>query len=125
MLDAGCGEGVLVEEYADRLAIEGIDPNYSSDRVRNGSLTALPFPEGTFDRALCSMFGAEAVELVAASEFGKMVAFTGPQIGAIKISDAIRQDQSRASRRESGAHCARRRYLLRRLGHKHPCNSAL
>jgi SAM-dependent methyltransferase len=53
VLDAGCGEGVLVEEYADRLAIEGIDPNYSSDRVRNGSLTALPFPDATFDRALC------------------------------------------------------------------------
>ena len=43
----------------------------------------------TFDRALCSMFGATAVELVAAGEFGKMVAFTGPQMGAIKISDAI------------------------------------
>ena len=43
----------------------------------------------TFDRALCSMFGATAVELVAAGEFGKMVAFTGPQIGATKISDAI------------------------------------
>ena len=43
----------------------------------------------TFDRALCSMFGATAVELVAAGEFGTMVAFTGPQIGAIKISDAI------------------------------------
>lgn len=43
----------------------------------------------TFDRALCSMFGAAAVELVAAGEFGKMVAFTGPQIGATKISDAI------------------------------------
>jgi 6-phosphofructokinase 1 len=43
----------------------------------------------TFDRALCSMFGATAVELVAAGEFGKMVAFTGPQIGAIKISDAV------------------------------------
>ena len=43
----------------------------------------------TFDRALCSMFGATAVELVAAGDFGKMVAFTGPQIGAIKISDAI------------------------------------
>lgn len=43
----------------------------------------------TFDRALCSMFGAAAVELVAAGEFGKMVAFTGAQIGAIKISDAI------------------------------------
>ena len=43
----------------------------------------------TFDRALCSIFGATAVELVAAGEFGKMVAFTGPQIGAIKISDAV------------------------------------
>jgi ATP-dependent phosphofructokinase / diphosphate-dependent phosphofructokinase len=43
----------------------------------------------TFDRALCSMFGATAVELIAAGDFGKMVAFTGPQIGAIKISDAI------------------------------------
>ena len=45
----------------------------------------------TFDRALCSMFGATAVELVAAGEFGKMVAFNGPQIGAIKISDAIQK----------------------------------
>ncbi len=53
VLDAGCGEGVLVEEYAGRLAIEGIDPNYGSDRVQTGSLTALPFPEATFDRALC------------------------------------------------------------------------
>ena len=53
VLDAGCGEGVLVDEYADRLDIEGIDPNYSSDRVRTGSLTALPFADGTFDRALC------------------------------------------------------------------------
>jgi SAM-dependent methyltransferase len=53
VLDAGCGEGVLVDEYADRLAIEGIDPNYGSDRVRTASLTALPFPEATFERALC------------------------------------------------------------------------
>src|SRR4029077_16856747 len=43
----------------------------------------------TFDRALCSMFGATAVELVAAGDFGNMVAFTGPQVGAMKISDAI------------------------------------
>jgi len=42
-----------------------------------------------FDRALCSIFGATAVELVAAGEFGKMVAFTGAQVGAIKISDAV------------------------------------
>jgi SAM-dependent methyltransferase len=53
VLDAGCGEGVLVDEYADRLAIEGLDPNYSSDRVRTGSLTALPFADGSFDGALC------------------------------------------------------------------------
>src|SRR5215212_3385837 len=53
VLDAGCGEGVLVEEFAGRLAIEGIDPNYSSERVRTGSLTALPYPDGKFDRALC------------------------------------------------------------------------
>ena len=53
VLDAGCGEGVLVEEYANRLAIEGIDPNYSSERVRTGSLTALPYANSTFDRALC------------------------------------------------------------------------
>jgi len=43
----------------------------------------------TFDRALCSMFGATAVELVAAGEFGKMVAFTGTEVGAIRINDAV------------------------------------
>ena len=53
VLDAGCGEGVLVEEYAGRLAIEGIDASYSSNRVRRGSLTALPYADGSFDRALC------------------------------------------------------------------------
>jgi SAM-dependent methyltransferase len=53
VLDAGCGEGVLVDEYAARLAIEGLDPNYSSERVRAGSLTDLPFEDATFDRALC------------------------------------------------------------------------
>jgi SAM-dependent methyltransferase len=53
VLDAGCGEGVLVDEYADRLAIEGIDPNYSSARVRSGSLTALPCADASFERALC------------------------------------------------------------------------
>jgi SAM-dependent methyltransferase len=53
VLDAGCGEGVLVDEYAHRLRIEGLDPNYSSDRVRAGSLTALPYDAESFDRALC------------------------------------------------------------------------
>ena len=53
VLDAGCGEGILVEEYAGRLAIQGIDASYSSARVRRGSLTALPYQDGSFDRALC------------------------------------------------------------------------
>jgi 6-phosphofructokinase 1 len=43
----------------------------------------------TFDRALCSMFGAVAVELVAAGDFGKMVAFTGQQVSAVELSVAI------------------------------------
>jgi 6-phosphofructokinase 1 len=43
----------------------------------------------TFDRALCSMFGAMAVELVAAGDFGKMVAFTNSKIGAVNIAEAV------------------------------------
>lgn len=43
----------------------------------------------TFDRALCSMFGATAVELIAAGEFGRMVAFTGPGVGSIPITEAV------------------------------------
>jgi SAM-dependent methyltransferase len=53
VLDAGCGEGILVEEYAGTLAIEGIDANYASAHVRQASLTALPYQDGTFERALC------------------------------------------------------------------------
>ena len=53
VLDAGCGEGVLVDEYASRLAIVGVDANYSSERVSLGSITSLPFEDGAFDRALC------------------------------------------------------------------------
>ena len=53
VLDAGCGEGVLVDEYRDRIAIAGLDANYASERVTQGSLTALPFPDASFDRALC------------------------------------------------------------------------
>jgi 2-polyprenyl-3-methyl-5-hydroxy-6-metoxy-1,4-benzoquinol methylase len=53
VLDAGCGEGVLVDEYAGRLDIVGIDANYSSARVSQASLTALPSADASFDRALC------------------------------------------------------------------------
>jgi SAM-dependent methyltransferase len=53
VLDAGCGEGVIVEEYAGRIAISGIDANYASDHVTQASLGSLPFPDGSFDHALC------------------------------------------------------------------------
>jgi 6-phosphofructokinase 1 len=43
----------------------------------------------TFDRVLCSMFGAVAVDLIAAGDFGKMVAFTGQQVGSVPIADAV------------------------------------
>jgi SAM-dependent methyltransferase len=53
VLDAGCGEGVLVDEFAGRLRMTGVDANYASDHVKTGSLLALPFADGSFDRALC------------------------------------------------------------------------
>jgi ATP-dependent phosphofructokinase / diphosphate-dependent phosphofructokinase len=45
----------------------------------------------TFDRALCSIFGAEAVERIAAGDFGKMVAYQGDNVTAIPISDAVKR----------------------------------
>jgi len=43
----------------------------------------------TFDRALCSIFGARAVECVADGDFGKMVAYQGSTVNAIPILDAV------------------------------------
>ena len=42
-----------------------------------------------FDRALCSMFGTEAIELVAKGEFGKMVAYLGTHVGAVSLAHAV------------------------------------
>jgi 6-phosphofructokinase 1 len=42
-----------------------------------------------FDRVLCSIFGAEAVELIAAGKYGEMVAYQGSQVGAVKITEAV------------------------------------
>jgi len=53
VLDAGCGEGVLVDEFKSQLSIVGVDPNYSSESVTKGSLAALPYEAVSFDRALC------------------------------------------------------------------------
>jgi ATP-dependent phosphofructokinase / diphosphate-dependent phosphofructokinase len=42
-----------------------------------------------FDRALCTVFGVEAVELIAAGRFGEMVAHLGTHVGSVKITEAI------------------------------------
>lgn len=53
VLDAGCGEGLLVEEFASRFSIEGLDAHYTSARVRSGSVTALPYGDRAFTHVLC------------------------------------------------------------------------
>lgn len=53
ILDAGCGEGVLVEEFAARgFQIKGMDANYSSPSVIHGNVCAMPFEDGMFDAVL-------------------------------------------------------------------------
>ena len=42
-----------------------------------------------FDRTLCSIFGAEAVELIAAGKFGRMVAYQGSHVTAVEIKEAV------------------------------------
>lgn len=52
-LDAGCGEGVLVEKYAGLgWDIVGVDKNYASEYVQEGSITELPFADQSFDTVM-------------------------------------------------------------------------
>ena len=54
MLDAGCGEGVLVEQLMkEGYNIVGLDLNYASDIVVQGSITKMPFPDKYFNLVLC------------------------------------------------------------------------
>lgn len=43
------------------------------------------------DRVLCTMFGAKAVELIAAKQFGRMVAHTGTTVDSVPLLEAIGQ----------------------------------
>ncbi len=53
IIDLGCGEGVLVEEYRKKgYDIIGVDYNFSSNYVVKGDITSLKFRDGSFDIAL-------------------------------------------------------------------------
>lgn len=43
------------------------------------------------DRALCSIFGAKAVDLIAQGNFGQMVSFTGTGVGSVSLLEATGQ----------------------------------
>jgi len=54
ILDAGCGEGVLVEKYKKKgYNIKGLDANYSSELVIKGDIKDIPFKDNEFDLVLC------------------------------------------------------------------------
>lgn len=53
VVDVGCGEGVIVEEFlAKGYNIVGIDANYESEFVRKGDARNLPFPDGSVGAVL-------------------------------------------------------------------------
>ena len=54
ILDLGCGEGVLVEEYRNLgYDIIGLDENFSSEFVIRGDVRETPFSNHDFDLILC------------------------------------------------------------------------
>lgn len=54
IIDIGCGEGVLVEEYRKKgYDIQGMDLNYTSDVVKRGDVRHIPFKNGYFNYVLC------------------------------------------------------------------------
>lgn len=53
ILDAGCGEGVLVEEYSLKgYSVKGIDLNYESEYVERGNILSMPYNDDSFDVVL-------------------------------------------------------------------------
>ena len=76
------GIGPIVAQEIERRSGKESRATVLGHLQRGGSPT-------TFDRALCSVFGAHAVELIAAEDFGKMVAFQGAGVVGIPISEAV------------------------------------
>lgn len=53
LLDAGCGEGLLVEKYrAAGRSIVGLDLDFASEWVRRGDILDMPFADHEFDAVL-------------------------------------------------------------------------
>ena len=76
------GIGVVVAAQVEKLTGKETRTCVLGHLQRGGGPTS-------FDRTLCSMFGAHAVEMIAAGDFGKMVAWQGDQISAVPIRDAV------------------------------------
>ncbi len=54
IIDAGCGEGVLVEKYHQQgWDIGGFDMNYASELVQEGSILDIPMEDDSVDSVLC------------------------------------------------------------------------
>ena len=53
ILDVGCGEGVLVDEFkSEGRDVQGLDLNYESEYVRCGSVLDMPYEDNSFDAVL-------------------------------------------------------------------------
>jgi phosphofructokinase-like protein len=75
------GVGLQVAEQVQRLTGKESRAVVLGHLQRGGSPTNM-------DRALCTAFGAWAVELIAAGQFGRMVTFTGAQISSVPLAEA-------------------------------------
>ncbi|HET6347602.1 MAG TPA: ATP-dependent 6-phosphofructokinase [Candidatus Krumholzibacteria bacterium] len=76
------GIGVRVAAEVERLTGKEARTVVLGHLQRGGIPTA-------FDRALCTIFGVAAVDLIAAEDFGKMVAFAGTSVEPVPIPCAV------------------------------------
>lgn len=93
------GIGAVVAEQIEKLTGKETRVVVLGHLQRGGSPTNM-------DRALCTLFGAKAVELIAQRNFGQMVAHTGKSVESVSLAEAI--GQLRTVPLDGGyVHCAR------------------